>query len=130
MEAATNKLRRTRLFANLPDRAVAHLLEQPGITIGAAGMPVQARQGDLVVILEGGLVMSSEDGEYQAAFAVATGAREPAILYTIPANAHLELLERSIYVVIAKSGAAIRPTMMYASSPPLVPAPLSARKRC
>jgi rhodanese-related sulfurtransferase len=100
MEAATNKLKHTRLFAHLPDTAIIQLVERPGVMIGSPGMPVQARQGDLVVLLEGGLVMSSEDGEYRAAFTVATGTREPAILYTIPANARLELLQRSIYVVI------------------------------
>jgi rhodanese-related sulfurtransferase len=100
MEAATNKLKRTRLFAHLPDTAVAQLVEQPGVMIGSAGMPVQARQGDLVVLLEGGLVMSSDDGKYQATFTVAAGTREPAILYSIPANAHLELLEYSVYIVI------------------------------
>jgi hypothetical protein len=77
MEAATNKLKRTRLFAHLPDRAVAQLVEQPGVMIGSAGMPVPARQGDLLVILEGGLVMSRDDGEYRAAFTVAAGTREP-----------------------------------------------------
>jgi CRP-like cAMP-binding protein len=89
-----------RAVAHLPDAVVARLVEQPGVTIGAAGKPVHARQGDLVVILEGALVMSTEDGDHQAAFTVATDTREPAILYTNPANARLELLERSIYVVV------------------------------
>ena len=53
MEAVTNKLKGTRLFAHLRDAALARLLERPGITIGAAGKPVHARQGDIVVILEG-----------------------------------------------------------------------------
>lgn len=54
-----------------------------------------------MVLLEGGLAMGSNDGgEHIAAFSVEEGARDPAILYTIPANARLTLSRPSVYLVI------------------------------
>jgi rhodanese-related sulfurtransferase len=101
MEPITAKLRRTRLFAGLPEEAVVALIERPGLARGAAGDTVSARRGDLVVLLEGGLAMGSNDGgEHIAAFSVEEGARDPAILYTIPANARLTLSRPSVYLVI------------------------------
>jgi rhodanese-related sulfurtransferase len=101
MEPVTAKLKRTRLFAGLPEEAVVALIERPGIATGAAGEAVPARRGDLVVLLEGGLAMGSNDGgEHIAAFSVEPGARDPAILYTIPANARLTLSRPSVYLVI------------------------------
>jgi len=101
MEPITAKLKRTRLFANLPDEAIVALIERPGIATGAAGDPVDARQGDLVVLLEGGLAMGSDDGgAHVAAFSVDEGARDPAILYTIPAGARLQLSRPSVYLVV------------------------------
>jgi len=101
MEPITTKLRRTRLFAGLPEEAVVALIERPGLARGAAGDSVPARHGDLVVLLEGGLAMGSNDGgEHIAAFSVEEGARDPAILYTIPANARLTLSRPSVYLVI------------------------------
>jgi CRP-like cAMP-binding protein len=101
MEPVTSKLKRTRLFAQLPEEAIVELIERPGVATGAAGDEVPARQGDLVVLLEGGLAMGSNDGgEHIAAFSVEEGAREPAILYTIPANATLRLSRPSVYLVI------------------------------
>jgi rhodanese-related sulfurtransferase len=101
MEPVTSKLKRARLFAHLPDDAVAGLIERPGVTTGAAGDAVPARQGDLVVLLEGGLAMGSNDGgQHVAAFSVDEDAPDPAILYTIPANARLTLSRPSVYLVI------------------------------
>ncbi len=101
MEPVTSKLKRARLFAHLPDDAVAGLIERPGVATGAAGDTVPARQGDLVVLLEGGLAMGSNDGgQHVAAFSVDEDAPDPAILYTIPANARLTLSRPSVYLVI------------------------------
>jgi len=101
MEPVTAKLKRTRLFAHLPEDAILALIERPGVLSGIAGEDVVARQGDLVVLLEGGLVMTSDDGgQHLAAFSVAEGARDPAILYTIPAGARLALTKPSVYLVI------------------------------
>lgn len=101
MEPVTSKLRRTRLFAHLPDDAIASLVGHPGVTTGAAGDQVPARQGDLVVLLEGGLAMGSNDGgQHVAAFSVDEDAPDPAILYTIPAHARVQLSRPSVYVVI------------------------------
>jgi rhodanese-related sulfurtransferase len=101
MEPVTSKLKRTRLFAHLPDEAVASLVEHPGVTSGDAGDAVPARQGDLVVLLEGGLAMGSNDrGAHIAAFSVDEDAPDPAVLYTIPANASLRLSRPSVYLVI------------------------------
>jgi rhodanese-related sulfurtransferase len=101
MEPVTSKLKRTRLFAHLPEDAIASLIEHPGVTTGAAGDTVPARQGDLVVLLEGGLAMGSNDGgQHIAAFSVDDDAPDPAILYTIPARAHLQLSRPSVYLII------------------------------
>jgi rhodanese-related sulfurtransferase len=101
MQPVTSKLKRARLFAHLPDEAIASLIEHPGVTSGAAGDTVPARQGDLVVLLEGGLAMGSNDGgQHAAAFSVEEDAPDPAILYTIPANATLQLSRPSVYLVV------------------------------
>jgi rhodanese-related sulfurtransferase len=101
MEPVTSKLKRTRLFAHLTDDAIATLVEHPGIKRGSPGDKVAARRGDLVVLLEGGLAMGSNDGgQHIAAFSVDEDATDPAILYTIPAGATLQLSRPSVYLVI------------------------------
>jgi rhodanese-related sulfurtransferase len=100
MEPVTSKLKRARLFAHLPDDAVASLIESPGVRTGATGETVEARQGDLVVLLEGGLDMGDGGGRHLAAFRVDEEAPDPAILYTIPADARLRLSRPSVYLVI------------------------------
>ncbi len=101
MEPVTSKLKRTRLFAHLPDDAIARLIDRPGVATGAAGDIVKARRGDLVVLLEGGLAMGSNDGgQHVAAFSVDDDAPDPAILYTIPAAARVQLSRPSVYLVI------------------------------
>jgi rhodanese-related sulfurtransferase len=99
MEPVTSKLKRARLFAHLPDDAVASLIERPGVATGAPGDSVSARQGDLVVLLEGGLEMGDGD-PHTATLRIDEAAPEPAILYTIPANASLRLTLPSVYLVI------------------------------
>ena len=72
-----------------------------GVATGAAGDIVKARRGDLVVLLEGGLAMGSNDGgQHIAAFSVDDDAPDPAILYTIPAAARVQLSRPSVYLVI------------------------------
>jgi rhodanese-related sulfurtransferase len=101
MEPVTSKLKRTRLFAHLPDEAIASLVEQPGVASGQAGDTVPAEPGDLVVLLQGGLAMGSGDGgQHIAAFKVDEDAPDPAVLYTIPANARVKLTLPSVYLVI------------------------------
>jgi len=60
MEPATSKLRRTRLFAHVPDESLAELIDDPGIMRGEALDRVTAKPGDLVVLLEGGLHMTAK----------------------------------------------------------------------
>ena len=85
----------------LPDEAIADLIEHPGVTTGAAGESRAGAPGDLVVLLEGGLAMGSDDGgQHLAAFSVDEDAPDPAILYTIPAGARLQLSRPSVYLVI------------------------------
>jgi rhodanese-related sulfurtransferase len=101
MEPVTSKLKRARLFAHLTDEAIAGLIEAPGIAKGSAGDTVCAQPGDLVVLLEGGLAMGSRDGgQHIAAFKVDEDAPDPAVLYTIPANARVQLTLPSVYLVI------------------------------
>jgi rhodanese-related sulfurtransferase len=101
MEPVTSKLKRARLFAHISDEAIAGLVEAPGIAKGEAGDTVPARPGDLVVLLEGGLAMGSNDGgQHIAAFSVDDDAPDPAILYTIPATARVQLTRPSVYLVI------------------------------
>ncbi len=102
MEPVTGKLRRTRLFANLPEDGLAGLISSPGVRIGDLAETVDADPGDLVVLLEGGLHMVAKDGrgEHLAILSVTEEAPEPAILYTIPANAELRLTRYSTYLVI------------------------------
>lgn len=101
MEPVTSKLKRTRLFTHVPDDAIAELIEHPGVKRGAPGDKVGARRGDLVVLLEGGLAMGSNDGgQHIAAFSVDEDAPDPAILYTIPAGATVQLSRPSVYLVI------------------------------
>lgn len=101
MEPVTSKLRRTRLFAHVPESGLVSLIERPGVTSGGPRDPVDVAPGDLVVLLEGGLAMTSHDGgDHLAAFSVDEGAREPAILYTIPRGASLVLTRPSVYLVI------------------------------
>lgn len=105
MEPVTNKLRRTRLFAGLPEDGLARLIEDPGPLSGDLGDIVEARPGDLVVLLEGGLHMTARDGgaEHLAILSVNEAAPEPAILYTIPPGAVLRLTRSSVYLVIEGS---------------------------
>lgn len=93
MEPITNKLRRTRLFANLPDEGLADLIDNPGVATGTALEEVPAHPGDLVVLLEGGLHMlaNAGSGDHLAILSVDADTREPAILYTIPRGAVVRL---------------------------------------
>ncbi|HWB44631.1 MAG TPA: cyclic nucleotide-binding domain-containing protein [Hyphomicrobiaceae bacterium] len=101
MEPVTSKLKRSRLFAPLSDEAIADLISKPGVMTGQPGDAVAARRGDLVVLLEGGLAMgSSQHGQHIAAFSVDEEAPDPAVLYTIPAQARLQLTRPSVYLVI------------------------------
>jgi rhodanese-related sulfurtransferase len=102
MEAVTSKLRRTRLFANVPEDGLVDLISTPGVRQGDLAEIVDARPGDLVVLLEGGLHMLARDrgGEHLAILSVNEAAPEPAILYTIPDGAELRLTRFSTYLVI------------------------------
>lgn len=102
MEPVTSKLRRTRLFANVPEDGLADLISEPGVRHGDLAEIVDARPGDLVVLLEGGLHMVAKDGtgEHLAILSVNETAPEPAILYTIPAGAELRLTRFSTYLLI------------------------------
>ena len=101
MEPVLSKLKRTRLFARLPDDAIARLIERPGVMTGRVGEAINARRGDLVVLLEGGLAMTSNDGgQHIAAFSVDDNAADPAVLYTIPTGARVLLSRPSTYLVI------------------------------
>lgn len=102
MEPATNKLRRTRLFAGLPDASLAELIAEPGVQSGDLLDRIDAQPGDLVVLLEGGLHMTAKSatGDHLAILGVDDGSAEPAVLYTIPPGAVLQLTRPSIYLVI------------------------------
>ncbi|MBS0242033.1 MAG: cyclic nucleotide-binding domain-containing protein [Proteobacteria bacterium] len=102
MEPVTSKLRRTRLFANLPEDGLAELISTPGVRQGDMAEIVDARAGDLVVVLEGGLHMLAKDGagEHLAILSVNEDAPEPAVLYTIPPGATLRLTRYSTYLVL------------------------------
>ncbi len=102
IEPVTSKLRRTRLFANLPEHGLADLISEPGVRNGDLAEIVTAGPGDLVVLLEGGLHMTARDGtgEHLAILSVNETAPEPAILYTIPAGATVRLTRFSTFLVI------------------------------
>lgn len=102
MEPVTSKLRRTRLFANLPESGLADLISDPGVRSGDLAEIVDAEPGDLIVLLEGGLHMLAKDGhgEHLAILSVNESAPEPAILYTIPPGATVRLTRFSTYLVI------------------------------
>jgi rhodanese-related sulfurtransferase len=102
MEPVIPKLKRTRLFAQLPDEAIADLIAVPGVESGPAGDVVITEPGDLVVLLEGGLSMTSRDetGEHVAQFSIDEATHDPVILYTVPAGARLILTRPSVYVLI------------------------------
>ena len=102
MEPIISKLQRTRLFANLPEAALIELIERPGIAVGDVPDVVNARAGDLVVLLEGGLHMLANDGagDHLAILGIDSDAREPAILYTIPQGAAVKLTRKSVYLII------------------------------
>ena len=102
MEPITNKLRRTRLFAHLPEDGLSDLVDSPGVASGDVPDAVPAKPGDLVVLLEGGLHMLANDGagDHLAILSVDRDAREPAILYTIPPGAIVKLTRHSVYLII------------------------------
>lgn len=102
MEPIIEKLKRARLFAQLTDEAIVDLIAVPGMESGAAGEVVITEPGDLLVLLEGGLTMTSrdEEGEHLAAFNVDERAHDPVILYTIPAGARLVLTQPSVYLLV------------------------------
>lgn len=107
MEPITSKLRRTRLFANLPEAGLIELIERPGVQTGDQLDIVPARPGDLVVLLEGGLHMLARDGDgspgsgdHLAILSVDAGSPEPGILYTIPVGAVLRLTRTSHYLIV------------------------------
>jgi CRP-like cAMP-binding protein len=102
MDPIIAKLKRTRLFAQLSEEAIADLIAVPGVESGAAGEVVIAEPGDLVVLLEGGLSMTSRHAEAErvAHFAVDEATHDALILYTLPADARLTLIKPSVYVLI------------------------------
>ena len=102
MQPITNKLRRTRLFAHVPEPGLVDLVEHPGIATGDVPDQVPANPGDLVVLLEGGLHMLANDGagDHLAILGVDGATDEPAILYTIPRGAVVRLTRKSVYLVI------------------------------
>lgn len=102
IEPVTSKLRRTRLFASVPEDGLAELLTAPGLATGSMLDTVKAQPGDLVVLLEGGLHMLAKGagGDHLAILTVDEGTREPAVLYTIPPGAELKLTRESTYLVI------------------------------
>ena len=102
MEPITNKLRRTRLFAHLPEDGLSDLVDRPGVATGDVPAVLPAKAGDLVVLLEGGLHMLANDGagDHLAILSVDGTAKEPAILYTIPPGAVVKLTRHSVYLVI------------------------------
>jgi hypothetical protein len=102
MDPVISKLKRTRLFGQLSEEAIADLIAVPGVESGAAGEVVITEPGDLVVLLEGGLAMTSHDetGEHVAQFGIDDNTHDPVILYTIPVGARLVLTQPSVYVLI------------------------------
>src|SRR4026207_436109 len=102
MDPVISKLKRTRLFGQLTEEAIADLIAVPGVESGAAGEVVITEPGDLVVLLEGGLAMTSHDetGEHVAQFSIDDNTHDPVILYTIPVGARLVLPQPSVYVLI------------------------------
>ena len=60
MEPVTSKLKRTRLFAQLPDEAIADLIAVPGVERAPPAISSSREPGDLVVLLEGGLAMRQQ----------------------------------------------------------------------
>lgn len=102
MDPIIDKIRSARLFSQLSDEAIRDLIAVPGMESGPAGDVVITEPGDLLVLLEGSLTMTSrdEDGEHVAQFGIEEGSQDPVIIYSIPTGAKLVLTQPSVYVLI------------------------------
>jgi len=104
MRDLATKLRNQRLFSHIPAQSLEALLDDAGITEGAAGDDVGVTPGDIVVLLEGGMTLMSPDGGQLTSLSVTPQASEPGIVYTIPTGAHIRLTRPSMFVVVDGEG--------------------------
>lgn len=100
MQEIAAKLQRARLFSNIPPSLVGGLIEQAGVQSGAPGASIATGPSDVVVLVEGGLAMTSGDGAHLAAIKVDSAGRDLGILYAVPSGAKVMLSLPSRFVVI------------------------------
>ena len=100
MNSVAKTLRNARLFARLSGPALLSLLENAVQVTGEAGAHVPARSADVVLVLEGGVEMTSREGRPLARVNADREANEPGVLHAIPPGARLTLTRHSEVLVI------------------------------
>lgn len=100
MQEIAAKLQRARLFANISPPLVGGLVERAGVQSGETGAAVATGPSDVVVLVEGGLAMTSGDGAHLSALKVEPAARDLGIVYAIPSGARITLSLPSRFLVI------------------------------
>lgn len=100
MKPIADKLRSTRLFARIGETALLGLLENAIQVSGETGSHIAARPADVVIVLDGGVEMTSRDGKLLARINADRAAGEPGVLHAIPPGAKLTLTRKSEALVV------------------------------
>lgn len=100
MKPIATILQSSRLFSRLTPPALLNLLEQAVQVSGLQGAQIAARPADVVIVLEGGLEMTSRDGKLLATVNADTAAGEPGVLHVIPQGARLKLTRQSQVLIV------------------------------
>jgi rhodanese-related sulfurtransferase len=95
MKSVAAKLRNSRLFSRLGEAELLGLLENAVQSSGEAGARVAARPADVVIVLDGGIEMTSREGRMLARVNADAAANDPGVLHAIPPGARLEMTRRS-----------------------------------
>jgi rhodanese-related sulfurtransferase len=100
MKRIADKLLSTRLFSHIGEHALIGILENAVQVSGEAGAHIAARPADVVIVLDGGLEMTSREGKMLARVNADRAAGEPGVLHAIPPGAKLTLTRKSEALVV------------------------------
>ncbi len=100
MKSIADKLRSTKLFARIGEGALLGLLENAVQASGEAGARIAVKPADVVIVLDGGVEMSSREGKLLARVNADRAAGEPGVLHAVPPGAKLTMTRKSDALVV------------------------------
>jgi rhodanese-related sulfurtransferase len=100
MNAIATKLENSHLFGHLGPAALAGLIENAVQASGEAGARIAARPADVVIVLDGGIEMTSREGKMLARVNADQAAGEPGVLHAVPPGARLTMTRKSNVLVV------------------------------